>query len=157
PPEEQLQAIPNMSLIVRTNVEAGSIVSNLRGLFHELDPSLPFREPLTMKQVVADVLVLERLENWLFGSFAVLAVLLAVVGLYGLISHEVELSTRDIGLRMAMGATRVAVLGDIYRRVGLMLLGGILTGLLITAAVQKLMFAVVTIHGSKDAVVIAAL
>jgi hypothetical protein len=157
PPADQLEAIPNMSLVVRTGIEPQSLVPALRHIFHELDPGLPFREPLTMRMVVADVLVLERLKNWLFGTFAALAVLLAVVGLYGLISHEVELSTRDIGVRMALGATRGAVWAAVYRRVGLMLGGGIVGGLALTGAVQKLLSAVVVIHGAKDAEIIALL
>ena len=157
PAQYQLQTISNMSLLVSTAVEPQAIVPGLRQVFHELDPSLPFRPPLTMGQVVADVLVLERLENWLFGTFAALAVSLAVVGLYGLISHEVELSTRDIGVRIALGAPRGAVLAAIYRRVGLMLLGGIVGGLAITGAIQKVLSAIVVIHGAKDAGTIAML
>ncbi len=83
--------------------------------------------------------------------------MLAVVGLYALVSHEVELSTRDIGVRMALGATRATVLGSVYRRVGLMLFGGVIAGLLMTAAVQRLMTAVVTIHVAKDANVVVGL
>lgn len=157
PPQDLMEAVPNMSLVVRTAVEPESIVPDLRRTFHELDPGLPFRQPLSMRQVVADVLVFERLENWLFGTFAALAVLLATVGLYGLISQEVELSTKDIGVRMALGATRVAVLGSVYRRVGLMLSGGVLAGLLLTMAVRKLIGAVVTIENAKDAGAICAL
>ena len=157
PAQYQIEALSNMSLLVRTAVEPQAIVPSLRQVFHEVDPSLPFREPLTMRQVVADVLVLERLENWLFGTFAVLGVLLAVVGLYGLISHEVELSTRDIGVRMALGATSGAVLTTIYRRVGLMLFGGIIGGLAVTEAVQKVLSAIVVIHGTKNAGIIAML
>jgi putative ABC transport system permease protein len=157
PPKDTMLAVPSMWLAVRTTSEPLLIVPSLRRVFHELDPSLPFREPLTMSQVVADVLVFERLENWLFGTFAVLAVLLAVIGLYGFISHEVELSTHDIGVRMALGATRIAVLGSVCRRIGSTLLGGVIAGLVITAAVQKLISAVVAIHALRDAEVIIGL
>ena len=81
-----------------------------------------------MREIVADVLIFQRLENWLFGTFAFLAVLLAIVGLYGLISHEVELSTHDMGIRLALGATRVRVLAGVYRRVGVMLVAGVAIG-----------------------------
>ena len=157
PPQDQWQVISETSLLVRTAVEPESIVSSLRRVFHELDPGLPFREPLTMRQVVTDVLVLERLENWLLGTFAAMAASLAVVGLYGLVSHEVELSTRDIGVRMALGATRITVLGSVYRRVALMLAVGVLAGLLLTEAARKLISAIVTINAAKDFGVIFAL
>jgi hypothetical protein len=57
-----------------------------------------------MTDVVSETLVFERMESWLFGIFAGLALALAMVGLYGLVSHEVEQSTRDIGVRMALGS-----------------------------------------------------
>ena len=74
-----------------------------------------------------------------------------------MISHEVELTTRDIGLRMALGATRSTVIGTIYRRVGSMLLAGVAVGLVITEALHKVMSAVVVIHAEKDAAVILGL
>jgi ABC-type antimicrobial peptide transport system permease subunit len=104
-----------------------------------------------MRSVIADTLIFERLENWLFGTFAALAVLLAIVGLYGLISHEVELSTRDIGVRMALGASRGRILSGVYRRVGWMLGGGVVIGLGLTAFAQKYISSVVEMHMDKDA------
>jgi hypothetical protein len=106
PAETTLNAIGSMHIVVRTDSDPASFIPALRRVVHEVDPTVPLREPLTMQDVIEDVLTFERLENWLFGAFAVLAVLLAVVGLYGLISHEVELSTRDIGIRLALGASR---------------------------------------------------
>ena len=82
----------------------------MRGAIHEIDPTVPFKTPLTMTEVVSETLVFERMESWLFGIFAALALALALVGLYGLVSHEVEQSTRDIGVRMALGATRSRIL-----------------------------------------------
>ena len=130
---------------------------SLRRIFHDVDAGLPFRQPETMRDVIAEVLIFERLENWLFGTFAALAILLAIVGLYGLISHEVELSTRDIGLRMALGATRTQVLMNVYRRVGILLVCGVAAGLLTTFAVRRLLAALITIHAGRDAATVAVL
>jgi hypothetical protein len=157
PAQYTLEALSNMQLVIRTSVDPSSVISGLRRAFHEVDPGLPFRQPETMRDIVADILVFERLENWLFGTFAALAVLLALVGLYGLISHEVELSTREIGVRMALGATRVRVLSALYRRVALMLLAGVIAGLLIASAAQKLVVSVVVIRAFQDAAVILGL
>ena len=157
PAKDLMQAVSSMSLIVQTTGGPQSVVGDLRRVYHNLDPGLPLREPLTMRQVVADVLVLERLENWLFGLFAGLAVLLAIVGLYGAISHEVELSTREIGVRIALGATRGTVFVSIYHRVGLMLSGGVILGLLLSAAVTKLISAMVPLEAQKDVGVIFGL
>jgi putative ABC transport system permease protein len=157
PRQDSMQAVPTMSLVIRTGVDTNAIVPNLRRVFHQLDPGLPFREPSTMREVVSDVLVLERLENWLFGTFASLAVLLAIVGLYGLISHEVELSIRDIGVRVALGATRLAVLASVYRRVAVMLGAGVLGGLLLVAGARRLISALVPLDRARDLQVVIAL
>jgi predicted permease len=151
PPGWEQAVLNNVTLVVRTSVAPESIGPSLRKVFHDVDPTLPFRAPETMRSVIADTLIFERLENWLFGAFAALAVLLAIVGLYGLISHEVELSTRDIGVRMALGASRGRILSGIYRRVGWMLGGGVVIGLLLTVAARRYIGSVVEMHMDKDA------
>jgi putative ABC transport system permease protein len=148
---DSMNFLGSMQIVIRTSGDPMKIVPSLRRVFHDVDPTLPFRTPETMNTVIADTLIFERLENWLFGTFAALAVLLAIVGLYGLISHEVELSTREIGVRMALGAPRVRILGDIYRRVAWMLGVGVVIGLLLTAAAQKYIGSVVALHLDKDA------
>jgi putative ABC transport system permease protein len=155
--KDSLAYLGNMQLVVRTKVNPKSIVPELRAAFHEVDPTLPFRIPETMRTVIADTLIFERLENWLFGAFAALAALLSIVGMYGLISHEVELSTRDIGVRLALGATRGRILAGIYWRVGWMLCGGLLLGLLVTGAARKYISSVVAMQIDKDAGGILAL
>jgi len=107
--------------------------------------------------VLADVLTFERLENWLFGAFAGLAVLLAVVGLYGLISHEVELSTREIGIRLALGASRGVILKGIFRRVAWMMVLGVSIGLAVAAAAHRVINAVVTVQATQKASLIGGL
>jgi len=82
-----------------------------------------------MNQVIAQTITFRRLDNWLFGTFAGLAVLLTIVGLYGLVTHEVELSTRDIGVRIALGTTRSRIFGIVFARVSFMLVSGVAVGL----------------------------
>ena len=148
---DSMNFLGSMQVVIRTTGDPANIIGGLRRVFHDVDATLPFRAPETMNSVIADTLIFERLENWLFGTFAALAVLLAIVGLYGLISHEVELSTREIGVRMALGAPRGRILGDIYRRVAWMLGGGVVIGLLLTAAARKYIGSVVALNLDKDA------
>ncbi|AXC14221.1 Permease [Acidisarcina polymorpha] len=155
PEADARNLLASMHLVVRSSLPAETLASSLRGAFHDVDPSVPFLQPETMHEVIADVLTMERLENWLFGSFAAFALLLAAVGIYGLIAHEVELSTRDIGVRMALGASRMRVLTMIYKQVGWMLAGGIVAGLAGTLAARKLIAAVVAMHAGSDAPIIA--
>jgi putative ABC transport system permease protein len=157
PAEETLRVAGRMKLVIRTSMDAKRITPDLRRAFHDVDSTLPFRLPETMTEVVSDTLIFERLQNWFFGSFAVVALLLAVVGLYGLIGHEVEISVRDIGLRMALGATRERILWGIYRRVGRMIALGLSIGFLLTLAIKRSFESVIAIHLNRDAVYVAAI
>jgi ABC-type antimicrobial peptide transport system permease subunit len=90
------------------------------------------------------------MESWLFGIFASLALALAMVGLYGLVSHEVEQATRDIGVRMALGATRNRILGMVMSRVAWMLGAGTMVGLLLTVFARKLIGMVIYFDAQKE-------
>ncbi len=157
PETDARNLLANTHLVLRTSLPADVLIPSLRRAFHDVDPSVPFAQPETMAEVISDVLTLERLENWLFGSFAALALLLAAVGIYGLIAHEVELSTRDIGVRMALGASRMRVLEMIYKRVGWMLAVGVGVGLMGTLATRKLIASVVEMKAGSDAPIVAGL
>jgi putative ABC transport system permease protein len=151
PPAQRTGMLMSLSLLVRTKGDPKAVIPELRQVFHDIDPTLPFRTPQTMEEVVSDQLVMQRLESWLFGIFAALALLLAVVGLYGLISHEVELNTRDIGVRMALGATRQSVFALVLRRVAILLAVGIGVGLALTFSAQKLIASVTEPHLAHQA------
>jgi putative ABC transport system permease protein len=144
-------AFSNMSLLVRTAGDPKQVIPAVRSIVHDLDPTVPFEEPRTMTEVVSEVLVFERMESWLFGIFASLALVLALVGIYGLISHEVEQATRDIGVRMALGATRNRILAMVMRRVAWMLGAGIAAGLVLTLVVRKLIGMVIYFDPGKEA------
>jgi len=151
PVKDQPDNLATMTLLVRTNGDPKMMISAARSIVHELDPTVPFDEPRTMTEVVSETLVFERMESWLFGIFAALALALALVGLYGLISHEVEQSTRDIGVRMALGASRNNILAMVLRRVALMLAAGTVAGLVLTLGARKVIGMVIYFEAQKEA------
>src|SRR5579862_3138384 len=151
------QFLAGMQLVVQTTNAPNAIIPDLRRMFGELDRTLPFRTPQTMDDVVAGALTLQRLENWAFVSFAVLSLVLALLGLYGLISHEVESSRRDIGIRIAIGASRGRIFRVIYRRVAAMLVIGVAGGIVATWSARKLIESVAPLQGAGSIAMILAL
>ena len=149
-PKNRADRLANMTLVVRTTGDPKQVIPAIRSIIHELDPTVPFEEPRTMTEVVSETLVFQRMESWLFGIFAGLALVLALVGLHGLIGHEVEQSARDIGVRMALGATRSGILAMVLRRVSWMMGAGTVAGLALTLAVRKIIGMVIYIDAQKD-------
>jgi putative ABC transport system permease protein len=157
PAKERLGYLANMMLVVRSSGDLQALVPSLRNAFHEVDPTVPFKMPETMTEVVSETLVFQRMESWLFGIFAALALLLAVTGLYGLVNHEVELRMREIGIRMALGSTRGLVMSEVLRRVAALMVVGVSIGWVLTLALRKLLAAVVVMHVTHDLVPLAGL
>jgi ABC-type antimicrobial peptide transport system permease subunit len=148
---DRAAAMSSMVLVVRTDGDAKAILPALRAALHNLDPTVPLADARTMSEVISEQLAFERMEGWLFGTFASLALVLALVGLYGLVAHEVEQSTRDIGVRMALGATRNRILGMVMRRVAWMLGAGAVGGLALTFAARKVIGVVIFFDAQKEA------
>ena len=140
-----------MWLVLRFDRSPSSIVPALRSALHQVDPTVPFIAPRTMDEVVSETLIFERMESWLFGIFAALALLLAMVGLYGLVSHEVEQSTHDIGIRVALGASRQGILSMVMRRVVWMLGAGVVAGIGLTLVARKVIDMVIYFDAQKEA------
>jgi predicted permease len=151
PLNQRSNYLNGFSLVVRSDGDPRALIPAIHSALHAVDPTVPFEDPRTMTEVVSGVLVFERMESWLFGIFAGLAVALALVGLYGLVSHEVEQSTRDIGIRMALGASRGRVISTVMRRVAGMLAAGAVAGLALTVCVRKLIGMVIYFDAQKEA------
>ncbi len=141
---------PNNGFVVlaRTAQDERSTLSALNATVASVDSSMAIFDPMTMSEKIHDapVTYLHRSSSWLMGGFAGMALLLSVVGLYGVISYSVSQRTREIGVRMALGAQRSTVYRLILLEAGRLIAAGVAVGLIgaIGAALlmRKLLFGV---------------
>lgn len=134
-----LKPQPNMFAFARSHVPPGSLAAAVRREIYAVDPQLavPALTPLDAR--LARAYVMERNITALFGSFALIALVLAAVGLYAVVAHGVSRRTREIGIRLAVGATRRDIVA-LFVRGGLAPAGvGLLVGLTMSVAVNQLL------------------
>jgi putative ABC transport system permease protein len=128
----------NLDVIVRSKLPAARLASSLRAEVAAVDPLQPVAEIRPLREVIDQDVARPRLLLVLVGFFAGAALLLAGIGLYGVISHAVGLRTREIGIRMALGATPGSVLGLILRQGMTVTLVGLAIGIAIALAGGKI-------------------
>jgi len=122
--------IAYITLVARTSGNPGDLASTVKRTVWSFDRNLPISEVLTMDRVVADATSQPRFEMLLFGWFAVVALLLAAVGIYGVMNYSVSRRTREIGIRISLGASRAAVLRMVVRQGMMQALAGTAAGVL---------------------------
>jgi putative ABC transport system permease protein len=128
----------SMTLVIRTSVEPQSLAAAAQETVRSLDRNLPVSGVVTMEQVIADTLWQPRFNLQLIGIFAALAMTIASIGLYGVMSYSVAQRTREVGLRMALGAGRRDVLKLVMGQGMKLALAGVASGLLASAALTRL-------------------
>jgi len=119
-----------VALAVRTSGDEGSILPSLIKAVHEVDPNLGIMNEMTMTAQINSTqsALIHRTAMWLVDGFAAIALVLAAVGLYGVIAYSVGQRTREIGVRMALGAQRSTVYAMVMRQAGWLTLAGIAIG-----------------------------
>ena len=160
---------PNqVNLVMRSTQPMEQLAAGIRRTMTALDPSLPIVRLRTMDAVVEDSVSRQRFLSQLLGVFAAVALLLAVIGTYGILAYMVNERTREIGIRMALGAERGSVLGLVLGRGLVVSLAGIAAGvvgaLLLSRLASSLLFGVspadpttfVTVAGAIAVVSLAA-
>ncbi len=151
------------SLVARTSQDEKSLLMSLAAAVHEIDPGIGVSDIATMADRINESpsAYLHRSSAWLVGGFAFLALLLGVVGLYGVIAYSVSQRTREIGVRMALGAQRSSVYQLIMKEAGWLVGAGIAAGLLCSIAaatlIRGLLFGVRTWDAATLAAVSAVL
>jgi predicted permease len=130
---------PHAELLVRTHEGTTAIMPAVREAVREIDPNLPLGDVATMQQVRDRTLAGASRPAWLIGTFALVAVLLAAIGLYGVVSYSVTQRRREIGIRMALGARPGEVLTQVLRSALAMVAVGLVFGLLGVFALTRVM------------------
>jgi predicted permease len=137
-PYRQDEQLGSLSFYVRTNVEPSQFLQTVPKVIAQIDPNLPVEHLRTMPQQVRENVMLDRMISTLAASFAVVATMLASIGLYGVLAYTVALRTREFGLRMALGAEPSRVRRMVLRQVLKMTLVGGTAGLAIALLVGHL-------------------
>ncbi|HEX4750247.1 MAG TPA: ABC transporter permease [Bryobacteraceae bacterium] len=128
-PYQQRTYANGMTAYLRTTQDPETVFREARKVVHDLDPNLPVFEMVTLERQMENSLVIERLVATLSSGFGILATLLAAIGLYGVMAFSVARRTREIGIRMAIGAERGDVLWLVMREVLVLLAAGIVIAL----------------------------
>jgi len=136
-PYAQDTDVGQMTLYVRARGDASGIGASVRQVAQRVDPNLPIFDMKPMTLVLDESLFLERIVAALSVAFGALATLLAAIGLYGVMSYTVARRTREIGIRMALGAERSSVMWLVLKEVALMVAIGVGVGLPLAFALSR--------------------
>jgi predicted permease len=140
------------AIVARTRSDASQLVRDINRELLALEPNLVFVENQTMEAEVGTTLFPIRASAWLVGVVGAIAMLLAAIGLYGVIAYSVARRTREIGIRMALGARPSAVLAQVMRHGLLVAVAGLTVGLLLAAAAARVIAGALYGIGTGDPV-----
>lgn len=152
----QQQPFSSVELVVRTAVDPASLTNSLRASVREIDPDQPLGRVATLQHVVDNSLGSQRFSLALFSTFAGVALLLAAIGLYGLVAYTVSQRTQEIGVRLALGAGPADVLRLVVRQALALAAVGIAIGTLAAFGAARLMRSMLFETSPSDAITFVA-
>jgi putative ABC transport system permease protein len=120
---------PFLGIVVRTTRTPADLANSISRAIWAVDKEQPIRSVLSMEQLLANSIGSRRINTMLLSAFGLIAVLLAALGLYGVIAYSVQRRTHELGIRMALGARAVAVMAGVMKQSLLLTVYGILVGL----------------------------
>jgi putative ABC transport system permease protein len=126
-----------MTLVVRTTGDAGAQAAAIRDAIHEVDATQAVAAVRTLDQYVGDALARPRMYAAMVACFAVIAAMLAAIGVYGLVAYIATQRTHEIGIRLALGAARGTVFFDLFAQGARLVLGGLVLGVLAALALRQ--------------------
>ncbi len=132
-------SMQSMQYAVRSKADSAAILESVRQEVRAVDPDLPIAKFVTLTALVDNSTTADRFSMLLVGSFGVLALMLASIGMYGVISYSVMQRTPEIGVRMALGAQRAQIFVMVLRQATRLILAGIAIGLIAALAATRLM------------------
>jgi len=128
-----------MKLLVNTNGDPGALVPAVRNTIRELDPTIPISDVQTLGELFSVVLYPFRIMGILMGGCGLMALLLAILGIYGVVSYSVAQRTRELGIRMALGAVQKDILRMVVRQGMTLVIVGLGFGLLLSFALTRVL------------------
>jgi len=154
-PYKQAERVQSMTFYVKTAGDPAQFVGQVSRILQSIDPNLPVEELRTLTEQARENVFMDRFIGIMSTSFAVLATLLAAIGLYGVLAYTVAQRTREIGLRMALGAAPARVRLMILRQVGIMTIVGTAIGLLAALWIARLAEGILFNMQGRDPIVFA--
>jgi putative ABC transport system permease protein len=131
--------LPSMTIAAKSRTDAAAVVEPMRGILRQLDPDVPMFAVRSMDQIVSNAVAQPRLYMVLIACFAGTAMLLAAIGLYGVLAYAVGQRTREIGIRLALGARRTEVLAMVMSQAGRLVVIGVGLGLATAVVASRLL------------------
>ena len=147
----------SMSLVIRTAVEPQSLTPAVTAAVRAVDRDQPVYRVLTMEQIISESLSSRKLSLWLLGVFAAVALVLSATGLYGVVSYLVTQRTREIGIRMALGAESRDVVRLMMGRGAMLIATGLAVGLLAALAFTRWLESMLYGVGTRDPLTFATI
>jgi predicted permease len=138
--------------VARTSGDPAALSGAIARAIHEVDPTIPIYDISTMSDRMSESLARQRFSTIMLGAFSVFALILAIVGVYGVMSHLVSQGTHDIGVRMALGAQRSRIVGMILKQGAELTVAGVVLGLIFAAALTRVMATLLFGIGTHDLV-----
>ena len=155
-PAAQLPTWCCLYSVVRTSVDPQSMSASVQQILSGMDKDIPVTQVRTMQDLMFRQLSQPRFTMVLLGTFSGLALVLTIVGLYGVMTYSVSRRTREIGVRMALGAERRSVLQMVMRDAAILLGGGIATGICVAIASASILESMLYGTKSRDPLVMAS-